>query len=171
MFTLNAGGLVAAYIVLALLLLSVNLYSNWRWPVKIGLIVLVSAFYIVSYLSIPPLLGWPTDERLPRQFNLVAIYVQEPDKLNGTEGDIYIWVTDMRTPPSQARPRAYRLPFTPELHARVVQAGNKLRKNLPQLGEIEEEGPGATPLDTSQLGQESVNIQFYDLPDPLFPEK
>jgi len=171
-FTLSAAGLLAAYVVLALLLLGLNLYSSWRWSIKVGMIVLVSAFYVVSYLSIPPLLGWPTDERLPQQFNLVATYVQEPDKLNGTPGDIYLWVTDMRSPPGEARPRAYRLPFTPELHAKVVEAGKKLRKDLPQLGEVEEEtGPGATPLDASRMGQESTNIEFYDLPDPLFPEK
>jgi hypothetical protein len=54
-----------------------------------------------------------------------------------------------------------------------VEAGVKLRKGLPQLGEVRDEdlGPHAAPTDESRGGQMSVHIDFYDLPDPLFPEK
>ncbi|MCC7413030.1 MAG: hypothetical protein IT495_15550 [Gammaproteobacteria bacterium] len=172
MVTLGTAGLVAAYVLVALLLVSLLLFSRWPWQLKAAMVVVVSTFYIVTYVSIPMLLGWPTDDGLPRRFNLVAVYVQEPDKVTGARGDIYLWVTDMLAPPDQSVPRSYRLPFTPELHAKVVEAGTKLRKNLPQLGEIEEEeGKGSVPLDTTRMGQKSTRIEFYDLPDPLFPEK
>ena len=48
-----------------------------------------------------------------------------------------------------------------------------MRKGLPQLGEVREEqiGGNARPTDESQGGQKSVAIEFFDLPDPLFPEK
>ena len=119
------------------------------------------------------MLGWPTDDTLPQRFNLVAIYVQEPDKSSGAEGEIFLWATDMAKGPRGAEPRAYRVPFTGALHAKVVAAGNKIRKGLPQLGEISEEqvGPHARPTDATQGGQKSVAIEFFDLPDPLFPEK
>lgn len=170
--TLGVAGLVAAYVLVALLLAGLLIGSGWSWRIKAAMVLVVSAFYVVTYVSIPPLLGWPTDERLPERFNLVAVYVQEPDKVTGASGDIYLWITDLMAEPGAAVPRAYRLPFTPELHAKVVEAGNKLRKNLPQLGEVEElPETGMRPLDTSQMGQESLSIEFYDLPDPLFPEK
>ena len=173
MVLLGKSGLVAAYVIVALLLVSLNLYTRWSWRVKASLIVVVSAFYLVTYYSLPPLLGWPADAELPQRFNLVAIYVQEPDKSTGAEGEIFLWATDMAQGPRGAEPRAYRVPFSGELHAKVVEAGNKMRKGLPQLGEVSEEqvGPRARPTDAFRGGQNSVAIEFFDLPDPLFPEK
>ena len=103
----------------------------------------------------------------------VAIFVNEPDKSSGAPGEIFLWATDLAKGPTGAEPRAYRVPFSEALHARVVEAGNKMRKGLPQIGEVNEEppGPSARPTDESQGGQKSVAIEFFDLPDPLFPEK
>jgi hypothetical protein len=174
MVVLGTSGLVAAYVIVALLLLCLNLYTSWSWRIKAAAIVVVSAFYLVSYFSLPPLLGWPTAAALPERFNLVAIYVQEPDKVSGSEGEIFLWATDLAEGARGGEPRAYRVPFSGELHAKVVEAGNKIRKGLPQLGELREEGqlgPHAKPTDETQGGQNSVAIDFFDLPDPLFPEK
>ena len=60
-----------------------------------SLIALVSAFYLVTYYSMPPLLGWPTAADLPKRFNLVAIFVNEPDKSSGAPGEIFLWATDL----------------------------------------------------------------------------
>ncbi|MGR8921369.1 MAG: hypothetical protein ACU85V_17265 [Gammaproteobacteria bacterium] len=173
MVVLGTSGLVAAYVVVALLLVCLNLFTPWSWRVKGALVVLVSAFFVVTYFSYPPLLGWPTDATMPKRFNLVAIYVQEPDKSTGREGEIFLWATDMAAGPRGAEPRAYRVPFSTELHERVVEAGNKMRKGLPQLGEVSEQkvGPDMRPTDQDQGGQKSIAIEFFDLPDPLFPEK
>ena len=173
MVLLGKSGLIAAYIIVALLLVSLNLYTRWSWRVKAALVVIVSAFYLVTYFSLPPLLGWPADETLPKRFNLVAVYVQEPDKSTGAEGEIFLWATDMAKGPRGAEPRAYRVPFSGELHQKVVEAGNKMRKGLPQLGELSEEPLSRPdrPTDAFRGGQDSVAIEFFDLPDPLFPEK
>lgn len=168
--TFGISGLVAAYVMVGVLLLSINLYSRWSWQVKAASVVVVSLFYLVTYFSFPPLLGWPTSASLPPRFHLIAAHVSEPDKLAGDDGVIYLWVSEFpggeRLPP----PRAYRLPFSPELHARAIAATTKLRKGLPQLGEVQE-APPERPIDGKQGGQMSVNVEFYDLPDPLLPEK
>ncbi|MGE0385896.1 MAG: hypothetical protein AB7Q97_14275 [Gammaproteobacteria bacterium] len=173
--TLNASGLTAAYVLIALLLVALLVYSRWTWKVKAAAIAIVTAFYFVAYHSVPPLLGWPTGSALPQRFKLVAAFVREPDKATGASGAIYLWATDMLAGPGADTPRAYRLPFTPELHTRVVDAREKLRKNMPQLGEIkndeERTGPPGRPGTQRRPGQESVRIEFFDLPDPLFPEK
>ncbi len=173
MFLLGTSGLVAAYVLLALMLLVLNLYTQWPWRIKAAMVVLVTLFYFVSYLSLPPLLGWPTGSPLPKRFNLVAIFVQEPDKQSGEPGEIFLWATDLTDGASSAEPRAYRVEFSDELHTRVVAAGNKMRKGLPQIGEVSEKprGASARPKDESEGGQKSVAIEFFDLPDPLFPEK
>lgn len=173
MIILSQAGLVAAYVLIALLLIGVNLYSSFSWRAKVLLVVLVSAFYVVTYYSFPPLMGWPTSAELPKRFNLVAIYVEEPDKTTGDPGEIYLWLTDLEKGPARNEPRAYRVPFDGELHAKVVEAGTKMRKGLPQLGELVDKkvGPHARPTDESRGGQKTVDIEFFDLPDPLFPEK
>lgn len=190
MVFLGTSGLVAAYVVVAMLLLVLNLNARWSWVVKALAIVAVSALYVVTYYSLPPLLGWPTSQQLPKRFNLLAVYVQEPEKTSGRTGEILLWAADMAAGPRGADPRAYRVPFTPALHQKVEEAGNKIRKGLPQLGELREEkipehatpatasqgaqkqasAPGK-PADSAHGGQDSVVIEFYDLPDPLFPEK
>jgi len=187
---LGTSGLVAAYVVVALLLLVLNLNARWSWTVKALAIAMVSALYLVTYYSIPPLLGWPTDQSLPKRFNLIAVYVQEPDKASGRAGEILLWASDMAEGPRGAEPRAYRVAFTKSLHEKVQEAGNKIRKGLPQLGEVKDEkvagrAKAASSAEGEQKtvdtagksaeavagGQSSTIIEFYDLPDPLFPEK
>lgn len=173
MITLSIAGLIIAYILLAILLLSLNLYSSWSWPVKAGAIVVVSMFYLISYFSFPPLMGWPTKSQdIPERFRLLAAHVAEPDKIAGTDGAIYLWLTDMTAGRSVKKPRAYSLPFNSDLHKKVVEAQAKLNKKLPQLGEVlEDDSPAQQVKDNTQGGQVSVNLEFFDLPDPLFPEK
>jgi len=170
---LSQAGLVTAFVLVALLLLVVCLYARISWHIKAALVGVVSAFYLVTYYSIPPLLGWPTDAELPQRFNLVALFVQEPDKATGDTGEIFLWLTDLERGPGRDEPRAYRVPFSADLHAKVAEAGTKMRKGLPQLGELVDEnlGPNARPTDESRGGQQSIAIEFFDLPDPLFPEK
>ncbi len=173
MISLSIAGILIAFVLLAVLLLSLNLYSNWSWPVKASAIVLVSLFYLVSYFSFPPLLGWPTkSSNLPERFRLISAHVEEPNKIDGTDGAVYLWITDMTPGNNAKKPRAYSLTFTNSLHKKVVDAKAKLNKKLPQLGEItEDDRPVGEVKDNSQGGQVSVNLEFFDMPDPLFPEK
>ena len=93
--TLGISGLIATYIVLAVLLLSINLYSKWSWQVKAMTILVTSAFYIISYFSFSPLLGWPTKQALPSHFRLLSSEVHQPDKLTGEEGAVYLWAKEV----------------------------------------------------------------------------
>ncbi len=173
MYNLGASGLIAAYVIIALLLLSLTLYSRWSWRVKATAILITSAFYVVSYFSFPPLMGWPSASRLPERFRVLSVYVVEPNKHLGTEGDIYLWVTNMEDDPNLAKPRAYRIAYTNKLHEQLIKVTKKLRKGLPQLGEAKEKNKRVDVKveDTTRLGQKSLDLKFYDLPDPLFPEK
>lgn len=173
MMTLGISGLVAAFILLALLLLSINLYSRWSWPVKAGTIILTTLFYAVTYLSLPPLLGWPIENDLPEKFRLIAAHVQQPDKLTKDGGAIYLWVTDVRNLVAHAPPRAYRFPYSGLMHEVVINAMAKLQKGVPQLGEFREpENPDMGLIrEPARLGQVSAPVRFYDVPDPLYPDK
>ena len=172
MLTFGTGGLMTGYVLLAALLLVLLLRTRWSWRWKSAAIVLASMFCIVAYESWPSILGWPSAGDLPQKFNLVAVHVQPPDEIAGTEGAIYLWITDFGQ--QRAIPRAFKLPWEPLLRERVVQARQKLGKNVPQIGEqqdAEEGDPGARTIGTDQVGQRSAKLTFYDLPAPSLPDK
>ncbi len=160
-------GLTLAYAALAVLLLSLNLRSRWHWLVKTFAVVVSAVFYIVCYLSIKGMLGWPTERVPPQYFELVAVHVQEPDKRTGHAGNIYLW---LRPPVLRAAPRAYELPYDTALHKASLAAAKKIGRGIRQLGEYREpDGNRVMVEDRSGFGQESVPVVFYDPPDPLFP--
>ena len=132
---LDIGQLVTAHVVLATALAGMNLYSSLSWRSKALLVLLTSVSYFVVYYSYAPLLGWPSDAALPMRFNLVAAYGQEPDEQTGRRGNIFFWVTDKGS--MEITPRAYKVDFEPQLHARVIQAMQRKHKSIPQGGTLE----------------------------------
>jgi hypothetical protein len=170
--TLGIAGITSAYILIALLLLSINLYSNWSWQVKAGTIIITTAFYVITFMSFPPLLGWPTNSTLPGQFRLIAAHVQQPDKQTGDKGAVFLWLTEIEDMTAASQPRAYELPYSDGLHELIIHAKAKLDKGMAQLGEFEESSGMPVEIEYgSRTVQVPLNIQFYDLPDPLFPDK
>lgn len=169
---LGIPSLVAVYVWLAVLLLSINLYSRWSWKIKAGAIIVTSAFYVISYFSFPPLLGWPTDQALPTHFRLLYSEVRQPDKVTGNSGAVFLWVKEIEDISVYIPPRAYSLAYSKPLHEAVIGAQSKIDHGIAQLGEYSEEiSPSRIPTDSSMVGQESLDIQFYDLPDSLLPDK
>ncbi len=157
-------GMTFAYLVLALLLLVLLTRTRWNWTIKGLAIVGVAALTYSTAISYSPLIGWPTGIRLPKRFNLIGIHVDEPNKNTQAKGTIYLWLTDMEQQIGKNIPRAYKIPYTPALHNKLNEASKKLRKNLPQLGETDFVRNAVT-------GRLEVDLQFFDMPDPLFPEK
>ena len=166
-------GLAVGYLLLGLLLLSLNLYSRWAWPVKATAILLTTCFYVITYLSWTPLLGWPIAEPPPQIFKLLGAHVQQPNKLSGAPGAIYLWILDPGEGVNNQAPRSHKLPYTEALHEVVLTATKKLGKGLPQMGKLLEdpEGNMAEVRASSRTTEAAVPIEFYDIPDPLFPEE
>ncbi len=162
---LDTTGLIVCYVVLAILLLSLNLYSNWHWLVKATSNIVVALFFWVSYQSWPSILGWPTATDLPRQFYLHAVTIDEPTT-------IYLWGTDLDRGLGKTIPRAFSLPYTPRLHDRVDKAVRKIRKGLPVVGQIGMSTMTATQ-DSSleQVAAADSDVVFIDAPQSLIPGK
>lgn len=166
MMSSPALSLVAAAVLLGLLLLNVLFFTRFAWWIRLACIAMVAAFGLATWRAMPDLLGWPTHTGIPPRFNLNALHIEEPDKSGVNKGAIYLWVTRFATDTSGVVPRAFVLPFSPELQLKVAAAGTKLRKNLPQLGEVSEiTRPG------DAHGRRMLDLDFFDLPDPLFPER
>ncbi len=167
-------GLMASYVILVVLLVSLNLRSDWHWGVKAGAIVVVTAFFPICYLSLESLLGWPTSQPLPERFRLVAAQVYEPNKQTGYPGEIFIWAASMATRAGQVTPRAYGFPYEDVLHMKISEAVKSQRKGVPQMGKlVREDSSGflGKVRDFSRFTSVSDNIAFYDLPGTVLPEK
>src|SRR5215813_13471154 len=133
--TLPLTGVIASYVVIAVLLLSLNLASHWHWTVKAAAIAATAGFFAVSYVSIGGLIGWPSEARMPGHFQLHWATVVEPDKLNGLPGSIYLWVEALDENNMLAgTPRAFRVPYSRELADRIGRAKERIEQGTEQAG-------------------------------------
>lgn len=157
---------------LAFLLLLLCLGTRWALWLKIGLVLVVSAFYFVAWDVLTGLLGWPTTADLPRRFVLLAVVTEEPNRERGSKGQIFVWLNALEGNKPAAEPRAYRLPYEKDLHALFGDAMKKARNGVTQMGvaepRIEQKG-GLSWLRPS--GNDKVKITIRDMPAAQLPEK
>ena len=155
-------GLVASYAILAVLLLSLNLKSAWHWAVKAAAIALTSGFFVIAFLAIEALLGWPTEAAPPAQFQLHAALVLEPDR-DRPRGTIYLWLSPRAADGGSAGPpRAHALPYSRELHEQTERARQRLQEGETIEGTAQ---PGEEP------GNHSVQVRLFEGPRPILPPK
>lgn len=168
MMTMSAStpAFLAGFVLLLVLLANVLFFTRFAWWIKAVSLGLVAGLYWMSWQAMPELLGWPARSGLPERFNLAAIHVLEPEKNGASKGAIYLWTSRFATANGEIVPRAFELPYTPELQLKLAAASTKLRKRMPQLGEIV---PART--NGSSHGASSIDLNFFDMPDPLFPER
>lgn len=189
--------LVLAYATLASLHLVLLMNLRMRRAVKVAAIVAMSSLYIAVFFWTQGLLGWSAAIAVPDRFKLIAARVVEPDLLHDRPGAIHIWVeeTDDRNIPSGV-PRAFLLPYSPQLASKVSQADAEIKKGNPQGGsanifnssfgnrpdgasvraELGGASAGGDPsgggvLAPSVLGGQSNSINLIPLPPPMLPPK
>ena len=186
-------GLVAGYVVVTMLLISLNLTSLWRWWVKAAAIVLTTGFFGITYIGIVDLMGWPTKQKLPVRFNLVSSLISEPDRRTNNPGSIYIWATqlDVNNVPA-GTPRSYQVGYSSALARKIAGAQEKRdhgqevmgvlsdRQELAdaeprgdiKLGRMQDNNGQQSPAtDTVPFREDGNDITFEDLPPVLLPDK
>jgi hypothetical protein len=149
----------AAYVVLAIVVLSMGLSSRFAWWVKAGAIVVSSVFFVEVFFASKSLLGWPHTGALPSKFQLLWSRVVEPDPKMGSRGAIYLWVeeVDGNNVPS-GTPRSYRLPYSVKLADRTLKARDEIMAGHPQEGSAEEMS-NEQQQDGNSQQQQQANLQ------------
>jgi hypothetical protein len=161
-------GLVWSYVALAALAALALVASSWpRWA-KALLVAGVTGLYFVAAEVLDDTWGWPSRSALPARFVLLAVVVEEPGKT--TQGALHVWVNGLKDGKLVRQPRAYRLPYTKDLHALLEEGMKKVRQGVSQLGTAE---PKSGPRGFSWLrpGSDEQDIKIRDLPVPQLPEK
>jgi hypothetical protein len=169
-----------------------------RRAAKAAGIVAMSALYVATFYWVQGLLGWSAAIALPDRFKLIATRVVEPDLLHKRPGAIHLWVEAMddHNIPSGV-PRAFLLPYSPQLASKVSQAQDEIKKGHPQGGtanifnsafgnatragvNVREIAKGTSSggdsssggmLAPSAVGGQSSLVNLIPLPPPLLPPK
>jgi len=171
--------IVVAYVAIAVMLLSLNLFSLWRWWVKASAIVISLLFFVGSYLSVTSLLGFPTLADIPERFSLVATRTVEPNKANGDAGAIYLWVEQLndKNVPS-GLPISHRLGYTEELAETVNEAQKRLNAGESVEGSLKKKENKTLAPGAQQTGSRSVlelpaqwDLLFNGMPAVELPDK
>lgn len=190
----SALWLSLAYVLLSVLLLVVMTRLPFPRLVKISAILAASMFYVVVFFATQRLLGWSAPVALPAHFQVLWTRVIEPNPARREAGAIHLWVEELDDAnlPSGV-PRAYLLPYSPDLAQRVSAAQSEIEKGHPQGGRAQYFGnpphqgalagpvntaapPGGDPsgggvLDPAFLGGQSKSVDLTPLPKPILPAK
>lgn len=147
-------GVVGAYVATAVLLLSLNIASLWRWPIKASAIVVTTSLFVGTYFAISAMIGWPSSDRLPGRASFLASRIVEPDAFTGAPGVIFVWLQgiDAQNLPV-GEPRAYRLAYDREVAKDVVEAQRMRGQGRDVVGTFdysvqpkEQPSPGGVPV-------------------------
>jgi hypothetical protein len=185
-------GLVAAYIAVTMLLISLNLTSLWRWWIKAAAIVVSTIFFGVSYSAINGLMGWPTTQKPPGRFNLISSRIYEPDKRAHTPGHIYLWADELdNNNIPTGMPRSYQVPYSDSLARKISDAQEKRDRGIDVMGRVldaqqrddlahnaklgsmrqDRNGQQSPAGDTVPFKEDGSDLSFEDLPPVLLPDK
>ena len=187
--------LVSSFVLIIVLLLSLNFKSNWRWEIKAFVIVLSICFYILNYFAIIEIYGWPSTSKLPEKFKIHSTYIKENDKFLNEPGFILMWLEtlDEFNIPS-GMPRVYKLPYNQELDKRIRAVQKKIEDGVEQAGTAEQVSEFSRKKDDKSKKEESqkeagaelsdetsdydvesyeegYEILFQDMPDVILPDK
>ncbi len=161
--------LVIAFSALVLLLALALLWSAWPGWLKGGLVVAVTVLYFYGLGAVHAIWGIPSDDALPERFLMLAAAIQEPTPK--TPGALFVWVSQLRDGKPTLEPRAFRLPYTRELHSQINDGIKKGRDGVSQLGTAEIKNGKRGAFFGLLPGKDEQEITIRDLPSPQLPEK
>lgn len=161
---LDSFGLIISYFILLAALLCMLIYTPWHWIYKSLMIISVSLFYYVTYFSITEFYGWPTANHRPEKLQIVAIYIDAPNK-------IYLWGHDLKLGVAGKRPRAYELNYSTKLNSSLNEASNKLKKGFPMIAEfIPSTNSDVRKVEgETKINRDDFDLVIYDVPEALAP--
>jgi hypothetical protein len=162
------SGLLWLYVALAFLTGLALVFSRWKRMAKLALVLSVTVLYFAAERQLNDVWGWASRDALPERFVLLAAVVEEPTKT--ADGALYVWVHALEQGRPAREPRAYRLPYSKDLHALLNEGLKKVRQGVTQMGTAE---PKTGPKGWSWLrpGSDEQNVKIRDLPVPQLPEK
>ena len=172
--------LIFAYLFIATLLLSLCLYTNFSKKTKFFTIIISSVFYVYTWKGYEFILGWPTFEELPDNFQINWAIIEEPNKIMKKDGGLYLWVTELDSLGKKVgEPRSHNLYWNDDNQKLVLSALHKLQEGEQLNGKKtygvinkDNEGKESKQYDQStEQEEENPSFEFFEVPPPSLPPK
>ena len=119
--------------------------------------------YFIHWTSLQGTKGWPSNQTLPIQFELISADVVEPNSLDNISGNIHLWIRPM----DNGIPRAYSLPYSRELHKNLFETKKRIAQGNRQIGLLFDDDSGQSG---SSVGG-GMKLSFRDAPRKRLPPK
>ena len=174
-------GLLAAYVLIALLVLVALRQQGLPPGVKLGLAAVTCLFYFVTWFGIEKLLGQPSPSPLPSEFRVIWIHIDEPE--GDKKGAIYYWLRSLDSAgmpigPPRAHQRPYSIPeaIAAEAANQKLQDGELLngrqsRAAISSSDKKEKDTSGNQATDGTPQGTAALYFEFFEVAPPTLPEK
>ena len=173
--------LIFLYLAIACLVLIFGFKSSYSLKFKISIIILTSLFYFSSWESYKKILGWPSQEELPDEFDIIWVVISETKEENNSDGQIFLWVKSTGSfNDSHNRPRSYQIQWndknlkTAQDALHQLKEGKRLngRKTYGVLNK-DNTGTESNPYDIQEGKEEQgrPSFEFFEVPPPELPLK
>lgn len=116
------------------------------------------------WLAIPDTSGYPTAHQPPKTAALIWGTVDEPDPQSGDPGHIYLWLDS-----GNGVPRAYRIPYTRQLHRQLQVALQQVKHGRPMT--VAHASRSSASGHASNRGHQYGAWRIYPQPPPGLPPK
>ena len=181
--------IVVLYCVLTSLCLWFIIGGKGHWLIKTLTVPMFIGFSICVGITMNTMLGWPTEEELPQEYEVFWIKVDTPNIKTGYKGLITIWCKDLEGnsrksysvyTPKDDDTRIHKLPYSKQLHKRANEAIKMLKKGIRVKGSggggkgKGAKGKGKGKGKSGKGGDDnddSVGPKFYVLPPRGLPNK
>ena len=174
-------GLLAAYVLIALLVLVALRQQGLPPGVKLGLAAVTCLFYFVTWFGIEKLLGQPSPSPVPNEFRVIWIHIDEPE--GDKKGGIYYWLRSLDSAgmpigPPRAHQRPYSIPeaIAAEAANQKLQDGELLngrqsRAAISSSDKKEKDTSGNQATDGTPQDTAALYFEFFEVAPPTLPEK
>lgn len=120
--------IVLFFIILLLIMIKYSLIPAW---IKILLIVLSVGFSIFSYEITINQRGWAvSSDDFSKKSQFIWAVAIEPSFAGDPNAGIWLWITE-KINEKRVEPRAYRIPYTREMHKKIEKAKQDITHGIP----------------------------------------
>ncbi|MEE9310217.1 MAG: hypothetical protein V3U64_04295 [Cocleimonas sp.] len=152
-----------SYALLVVFIVWVGFYKGFGTKSKILISLMLPLIYYIHWMGLLQSKGWPSDQTLPTQFELISADIVEPNQTKQIVGNIHLWIR----PGDNGAPRAYILPYTRELHKRLFEAKQRSAEGRTQLGTLS----GGNSREAGANVGGGMKLSFRNAPRRRLPAK
>ena len=152
-----------SYALIVMFIVWIGFYKGFGTKSKIIISALLPLIYYLHWMGLQQSKGWPSDQTLPSQFELISADVVEPNQFKEIEGNIHLWIR----PEEDGAPRTYILPYSRDLHKRLFEAKQRSAGGRRQIGLL-------SGSDSSEGGADiggEMKLGFRNAPRRRLPAK